>query len=213
MTNELRSEKTRVLVDRTQSGNREAREELFQRYSATVLGIVRRRLGMRLRRREQSQDILQSALLEALARLDTFQMCDEGSLVRWLARLVETTIRNRADYHHAAGRDPDREQPIEGSAAGRDGGSGPIGLPASQASLTREIVRKEEQALVRGCVDGLPERYRTVIVMRDFENASWPEIVECLRLPSENAARMVHLRAVEKLGELLRRRGIGGEGE
>src|SRR5262245_59971238 len=92
------------LVRRAQAGERAAGEELFVRYRERVLVIARVRLGAKLRGTLESNDILQEALLEAVRGLERFQMDDESSLIRWLARLVEHRITARASYQTAAKR-------------------------------------------------------------------------------------------------------------
>jgi RNA polymerase sigma-70 factor (subfamily 1) len=206
-------EPTIDLVQRAQQGDAPARDELFGRYSERVLDIVRIRLRARpkLRAKEQSSDLLQASLLEALKGLDAFEMRDESSLIRWLSRVVERVILNRLDYYEAEKRDMDRERPLDGAPRGEDDGPAPE-LPGSGGGPSRPLHEEEGRALVLECIAALPERYREVIVMRDYEDVPWSEVVQRLGTTSENGARMIHLRAVEKLGECLRRRhGRGSE--
>ena len=76
------------LVREAQNGHGEARDELFQRYSDRVLGIVRARIGPKLRRNVESGDIAQEALIEALTSLDRFETRGESSLIRWLGQKI-----------------------------------------------------------------------------------------------------------------------------
>lgn len=200
---------TMDLVRLAQEENTVARDALFARYSDRVLDIVRIRLraGNKLRRKEDSQDLMQQALMQALAGLGSFEMHDESSLIRWLSRVVENVILDRLQYYDAQKRDMERE--VSPQATGpSDGRTRTFDPRAGERGPATELRHEEQHSIVRECLASLPERYREVILMRDYENAPWPEIVERLGPPNEQAARMLHVRAVAKLGEALRRRGV-----
>ncbi len=188
---------TLELVRRVQDGDLVAREALFARYRERVLAIARVRLSAGLRRHFESVDILQEALLEALRGLDRFEMRDESSLIRWLAVLVERRIAARARALRAV----KRAQPEVGGdpeVQGRERvGQGP--------SPSAEAVAHEQSARVQGALAELAERHRELILLRDYAGSSWEAIATELGLASPDAARMLHARALVKLGALLRR--------
>jgi len=195
---------TMELVRRAQAGETEAREALFSRYAGRVLAIVRARLGARLRAHLESGDLMQDALLEALRGLERFEMRDESSLIRWLAQLVEHRITARASYHAAAKRDGPLV-PLEGERAGEPG---TLDLAAREAGPATEIQSRESRQAVQSALAELPERQREIVLLRDYAGASWEEVAEAAGAPSAAAARMLHARALVKLGELLRARGL-----
>ena len=192
------------LVQRAREGSGDAREELFARYGDRVLAIVRARLGRRLRANVESRDILQDALAEAVGGLERFEMRDDSSLIRWLATLVEHQITAKADYWGAAKRDPGREVAREGV----DEEGGDLPLPADDPSPSMVVGASEEAETVIDCIRGLPERQRELILLRDYSGASWQEVADAVGAPSPGAARMLHARAVARLGKLLRERGL-----
>lgn len=187
---------TLELVRRVQGGDRAACEALFGRYRERVLAIARVRLSAGLRRHFESVDILQEALLEALRGLERFEMRDESSLIRWLAVLVERRIAARARALRAVKR-AQPEAVGDPQAPGREReGSGP--------SPSSEAMAHEQSARVQGALAELPERHRELILLRDYAGATWETIAGELGLASPDAARMLHARALVKLGALLR---------
>lgn len=185
------------LVRRAQAGEGAAREELFARYSARVLAMVRARLGQKMRAALESSDILQEALLEALRGLERFQMTDESSLIRWLATLVDHRITARASYLNAAKRAP--AVPLEDETA--------AGERASAPGPATELVGRERDKAVLTALAELPERYRELVLLHDYAGASWEVVAQQTGLASPAAARMMHARALVKLGALLRAHG------
>ncbi len=193
------------LVREAQSGQSDARNELFKRYSDRVLGIVRARIGPRLRRNVESGDIAQEALIEALQSLDRFETRGESSLIRWLATIVQNRISARAKYFGAERRSSAREIALDG--LGNDHESS-IDPPARVNTPSLEVRNAEEQGLVEECLHALPENYRELILMRDYAGSSWEEVAESIGASSPDAARMMHTRARTQLGKLLQSRGV-----
>ena len=192
------------LVRRAQAGESVAREELFTRYRGRVLAIARTRLGAKLRGMLESTDILQEALTEAAGGLERFEMRDESSLIRWLALLVEHRITAKAAYH-AAARRAAAVVPLEPPSV--DGASDEIPFPSETPTPSVELVRREENDAVQAALARLPEHLRELVLLRDYAGSSWEEVAKAVGAPSPNAARMMHARALARLGEALR--GMG----
>lgn len=190
---------TEVLLRSAQAGEKEAREELFARYRPRVLAIARSRLGQNLRRALDSQDLVQEALVEAARDLDRFEWRGESSLIRWMARLLEHRATAQADRLGALKRDRKREISLDGTGSGSMG----PGRAASSLDPLELAERGEMEERVRQALDRLAERQREVILLRDYAGCSWEEVAQELELASPDAARMLHVRAVAKLGQLL----------
>ena len=193
------------LVRRAKEGDAAAREALFARYGGRVLAMVRARLGARLRGHLESGDILQDAMLEAMRGLERFEMHDESSLIRWLAQLVEHRITARASYHAASKRDAPLVPLEAGSAAG---GPAVPELSSPQPGPASELELRETSDIVQSALAELPERQRELVLLRDYAGASWEDVAHAVSAPSAAAARMLHARALVKLGALLRARGV-----
>lgn len=193
------------LVREAQNGQSAARDELFQRYSDRVLGIVRARIGPKLRRNVESGDIAQEALIEALQALDRFETRGESSLIRWLATIVQNRISARAKFFGAERRSSAHEIALDGH--GTDGES-TIDPPSRGKTPSLEVRNAEEQGLVEECLHELPENYRELILLRDYAGSAWEEVAESIGAASPDAARMMHTRARTQLGKLLQARGV-----
>jgi len=193
------------LVREAQEGQKAARDELFQRYSDRVLGIVRARIGPKLRRNVESTDIAQEALIEALTSLDRFETRGESSLIRWLATIVQNRISARAKYFGAERRSSAREVALDGHGSDNDSSIDP---PARVNTPSLEVRNAEEQGLVEECLHELPENYRELILLRDYAGTGWEEVAESIGAASPDAARMMHTRARTQLGKLLQARGV-----
>src|SRR6476620_11162918 len=89
---------TQALLQRVQSGDRNALNDLYNRYLMRVLAAVRARLGAELRTKLESWDVVQDALLASLKNVGAFNQAGEGAFLNWLAKIVENRIRDQMDY-------------------------------------------------------------------------------------------------------------------
>ena len=79
---------TQVLVDRIHDGNKEALNQLCERYMPRILYAVRARLGMRLRRKVQSMDVLQDAMVDIVKGIDNFEFRSDGAFLHYVNRII-----------------------------------------------------------------------------------------------------------------------------
>jgi len=198
------------LVQRAQEGDRDALDKLLERHEARVLAIVRYRLGPRLRESVESGDILQETFLAAVKAFPTFEMRDEGSLIHWLAKLVERQIIAQADYHGAKKREAARRVSLDRTRANSGAFSGSVAIVhADETSAPLEkLERAEEREAVERAMDALPAEYRELILLRNYAGASWESVAEQTGRPSAAAARMMHARAMLELAKVLRELGL-----
>jgi hypothetical protein len=99
------SDETGDLVARAKSGDAEALNELFARYHRLMVEIARRKLGSRLRLKEEPDDLAQTTFREATRDFRNYHYRGEGSLVRWLVQILQNKIRDRAEFYGATKRD------------------------------------------------------------------------------------------------------------
>jgi RNA polymerase sigma-70 factor (ECF subfamily) len=196
------------LVRRAQAGDSEALDRICARYWPRVLRIVRMTIGPGLRHQLESQDIVQQSWLEALKSFDRFEMREEGSLIRWLARVVERQICAAADHAGAQKRGGGRPA-LTGAGSSTAPGLGPTVEDAAPGPCDR-VAEQEQLAQVDHCVRDLPELERELVLRRDYAGESWRAIAEALGLPSADAARMRHAAAkVLLVRSMLARRHAG----
>src|SRR5688572_22130435 len=96
---------TRELLLRWHQGDREALLQLVQQDADWIAARVRRRLGPVLRRRADTQDMVQNTLLQVLHDGPRFVLSDRDQLRGLLACMVENVLRVEANHQRAQKRD------------------------------------------------------------------------------------------------------------
>ncbi len=196
------------LVRRAQAGDRGSLNELFERYYPRVREIVRLRLGNRLRERLDSGDIGQQVFEAALSTFGSFEMRSESSLIHWLGTIVQQRIASAAEHEGAEKRSLDREVAIDKlRSAASSGDSAPVFDPKVDSLVPLDkLIRNEKQVVVKECITSLPEKYRELILLRNYEGLSFPEIARVTGRQTEGSARMMHAKAMIELSRLVRAR-------
>jgi RNA polymerase sigma-70 factor (ECF subfamily) len=186
------AETDRALALRATGGDRSALAALYDRHRERLLALVRARLGKGLRQRLDSDDIVQSALVDAV-RDYSVEGRAEDEFFPWMARVVERTIRDRAKFFA-------RKKRGEGAAAEAGGvldeRAGPASTP-SEILAKREDVSRLEAAIAR-----LNVRDRQLVRLAKVESRSTAEIADLLGKSTEATKKAVS-RALARLAELL----------
>jgi RNA polymerase sigma-70 factor (ECF subfamily) len=184
-----------ALVAALRAGQEWAFEAMVRVYGGRLLAVARRFT----RSDEDAQDVVQSAYLNAFRALDNF--AGNAQLSTWLHRIVVNTalmnLRSRR-------RKP--EESIEDLLpAFREDGHHVEQFAEWSAPADRLMERQETRAVVRACIDELPDSYRVVLILRDIEELSTQETAERLDITATAVKVRLH-RARQALYTLLRRR-------
>jgi len=199
---------TRVLLERFHDGETDALNELYGRYVTRVLAAVRARLGAELRKKVESWDIVQDAMLASLRNIGSFQYNSEGAFLKWLVQIVENRIRDQIDHHHAERRDHRREVSVENARS--PGSSAPLDI-ADRSGLptpSRVLVLNENLALLERALDALPADTRELIIAVKLEERTYQELADETG-KSPDAVRMQANRAMEQLAAAYRQLDSG----
>ena len=194
---------TQALLQRVQTGDNEALNELYNRYVMRVLAAVRARLGAELRGKLESWDIVQDALLASLKHVQSFNHASEGGFLNWLAKVVENRIRDHLDYFRAEKRDHRIESPLAGPRSAES--SFPLDIPErkSAPSPSQILILSEDLARLEKAMDRLPDESRELIVAVKIEGRTYEEIAKTLG-KSPDAVRMQVRRALLALTNAFR---------
>lgn len=180
----------RLLLDRARAGDAGAQHTLVQRFSGQLLDRIRWMMGDPARRQAESGDFLQEAFLYFFRTLDRVEIENEQHFLRWLARVARNSIRDEVRRPH--------ESALErlGCDSGLLLGNWSAETPSAQAQ------RAEVRERVADVLRALPQEYQRAIELRNLEQRSFAQIGALLN-KSENAAQLLHTRAMARLGRLL----------
>jgi RNA polymerase sigma-70 factor (ECF subfamily) len=159
-----------TLLARMRAGDKDAFEACVRTYCTRLLAVAR----SILRNEEDANDAVQEAFLSAFKDIGRFE--GRSLLGTWLHRIVVNKALARLRSRQ---RRP--EQSIEDLLPHFGEDEHQLNPPAPWKATSETILqRQESRELVRGCIDKLPEIYRTVLLLRDIEGLDTEETARLL---------------------------------
>ncbi|HEX4590902.1 MAG TPA: sigma-70 family RNA polymerase sigma factor [Gemmataceae bacterium] len=158
------------LVAALRAGDGAAFETLVRTCGGPMLAVA----GRILRNDEDAREAVQDAFLSAFRSLDRFD--GHSAVATWLHRIAVNAALMKL---RARRRKPERS--IEDMLPHFTDDEHQTDPPTAWPGRADDVAQRHElRAIVRGCIDQLPEIYRTVLLLRDIEG-----------LDTEEAARLL----------------------
>ena len=152
-------------------------DSIYQDFQPKILRYLSNLAG-----ETDAPDLTQTAFLKVSQSLESFR--GESSLATWIYRIATNTA-----YDHAASsltKQKVSEQLLDDDSSVDD-------FPDNGTPETdREYIRREMTACIRGVVDQLPENYRTVLLLSEFEELTNAEIAAILDISLDTVKIRLH---------------------
>ena len=177
----LSKHQTFKLIKKFSGGDRDTFDELCMIYRPYVFRVALKYL----RSKEDAEDLVQEVFIKLYENLENFKF--KSDFKTYLYRITVNSAFNyyKKEKKHKAGKDT-----IPGD------------IISQNKNTDEEIIEKETIAEVGKAVLGLPENHKTVIILKDFHNLTYKQIIKKLKI-TENAARISRHYALKKLKKLL----------
>jgi RNA polymerase sigma-70 factor (ECF subfamily) len=184
-------------LERARGGSRDALGAALESCRRYLLRVAGRRLDPELRAKGGASDVVQQTFLEAQRDFTQFAGDSEAEWLAWLRHLLLHNVGKLQRHYRTGKRRADREIALDG-----DGRVDRIEPAAEWTSPSGHAAANEAAARLEAAMARLPQEYRQILELRHREQCSFREIGERLGR-STNAARMLWVRAVERLREEL----------
>src|SRR6516162_8320044 len=179
-----------------QAGSREALGQVLETFRGYLLLVADRELDAELRAKGGASDLVQDTFLEAQRDFDCFHGNSADELRAWLRRLLLNNVANfTRQYRQRAKRQVSREVALEAGGSSHERGAG---LAADTTSPSGQAIAREQAKALEQAMERLPPDYRQVLALRHEQKLTFAQIGEQMQRTA-NAARMLWLRAVERL--------------
>lgn len=198
------NDETAKLVARAKAGEAAALNELFQRYHRMMVEVARRKIGPRLRLKEEPDDLAQTTFREAARDFPNYEYRGEPALIRWFLQILQNKIRDKAEFYSAGKRDLGRERSMDAPVSTADGEKRTSEPESLDLSVTMQVTRDESLGVLRTALEELSPEHRQAITLVFFEGRQLREAGEIMGGRTEDAVRMLLRRAEQRLGEILK---------
>lgn len=164
-----------ALVRRVQAGDLNSFYELVRPYERAVFVAAR---GL-VKNDTDAEDVAQEAMLKALKGISHFR--GEAKFSTWLIQIAinEAKMKLRKDRRHLY-------ESIEEGQIGEDGDYVPRDFADWREIPSDALERKEVRNALNEALNSLPEKYRTVVILRDVQQLSIAETAQVLGISESN---------------------------
>jgi RNA polymerase sigma-70 factor (ECF subfamily) len=181
------------LVAAFQSGDIAAFDELVQRWDRRIHGVVYRLIG----NHDEARDLSQEAFLKAYRALGSFKK--ESRFSSWLYQIAINATRDRLRR---------RRRRTDLSLDDLEDKAEPALRDVRPSALDR-IESDDLSRVIAAAMAGLPEEQREVVILKEYEGLTFPEIAQTLDLPLSTVKTRLY-RGLAQLRTRLERQGIRG---
>jgi RNA polymerase sigma-70 factor, ECF subfamily len=167
------------LVKLVLSGDRDAFAVLVDRYKRGITNFI----GASVRTSSDVADLAQETFLRAYAHLGTFNP-SLGRFSTWIYHIARNVVRTflGKSLRRPVAADLGEERGVEESLADHSAEADPAG----------GVLRAEAEAEVRAALAELPERTRTVLSLRYYDNMEYQTIAQTMGLSLGNIKTLIH---------------------
>ena len=159
------------LVERCRAGDQDAYRTLVERFETRAYWLAHQLVG----NAESARDIVQEAFVRVFRNIRTFDT--SRNFYTWLYQIV-----TNLSIDHL--RRTSRQKPVDFEESG--------GLPDARPGPGAASGREELRRRVERVLDRLPEKYRTVLALRDLQGFSCQEIAEIVGCNGATARWRIH---------------------
>jgi RNA polymerase sigma-70 factor (ECF subfamily) len=183
------------LMVRYRDGDESAFPHIVARYKDRLVSAVVRLVGDR----DKAEDIVQETFLRVHRNAHRYKTIARFST--WIYTIALNMAKNEL-------RNTRRRRTVSLWDAGpeRDGEAVPLDIADRAERPDEAFERRDLRAVMERCIERLPPKYKTIIVLRDVEGLSYEEIAEILKLPQgtvKSRMNRARLRFKELLDPLL----------
>jgi RNA polymerase sigma factor (sigma-70 family) len=182
------------VIERVVNGDKDLYELIMRKYNQRLFRIGR----SIIHDEEEVEDIIQDAYIKAYENLRNFQHRSQFST--WLTRILINEALARKNqmkrmnvvYH----------QTEDNGETNDFNNKEYYNMPSNLPNPEEETINNELKVSLEKVIDNLPEKYRTVYVMREIEGMNIAETSECLNISESNVKVRLN-RAKEMLRDSL----------
>ncbi len=181
------------LIQSAQKGDLDTFNRLVLAYQQQAYNLALRMLGDD----DGAQDATQQSFISAYEKIRTFR---GGSFRAWIMRIV---ANNCYDELRRLKRNPTTELTPVITDSGEEMEEPEWLADSSSPSPEEHYEQKELEAAIQGCINALPEEFRTVVVLVDLQGMDYREAAEVINSPL-GTVRSRLARARQRLQDCLR---------
>lgn len=186
--NEFGEEPTAILLQQASAGDERALDQLLRRYGPRLRRWASGRLPLRAREREDTEDLVQEALIRTSAKISGLRIQSGPGFHAYLRSAILNRIRSHLRHAEIHERVEDE-----------------LPSPAAETSPLESVIGHDALDRYEAALGQLSTNDRELVVAHVEMDLSHGELAELCDRPSANAARVALQRALVRLAKAMDR--------
>lgn len=160
-------------------GDRRAFSELVEMYKDKMYHLGYRMLG----NAQEAEDVVQETFLRVYTNLHKYD--DTQKFSTWIYRIATNLCIDRL-------RKKKNVYSLDAEMTDGDGNDFYSLLPSEEETPEEQLVLTETQQRIRRAIEDLPEKYKSVVILKYLHDQSLQEIADVLNMPVTTVKTRVH---------------------
>lgn len=156
------------LIREIKDGNVQVYEELMRRYERKILSYIYHMLKS-ARMETMAEDLCSETFYKAYRSLHSFREV-EASFSTWLYTIARNTVLSELR----------KNKMVQVSLEQNDAWSLAMTLASAEHTPEQSMLRNEKVSMVRDAINKLPEKQRSALILREYEQLDYQEIANIL---------------------------------
>jgi RNA polymerase sigma-70 factor (ECF subfamily) len=156
------------LIREIKDGNVQFYEELMRRYERKILSYIYHMLKS-ARMETMAEDLCSETFYKAYRSLHSFREV-EASFSTWLYTIARNTVLSELR----------KNKSVHVSLEQNDAWSLAMTLASSEYTPEQKMLRNEKVSMVRDAINNLPEKQRSALILREYDQMDYQEIANIL---------------------------------
>lgn len=156
------------LIREIKDGNVQYYEELMRRYERKILSYIYHMLKS-ARMETMAEDLCSETFYKAYRSLHSFREV-EASFSTWLYTIARNTVLSELR----------KNKSVHVSLEQNDAWSLAMTLASSEYTPEQKMLRNEKVSMVRDAINNLPEKQRSALILREYDQMDYQEIANIL---------------------------------
>lgn len=167
------------LAKMAKNGDRGAFAQLVDLYKDKIYHLAYRMTG----NAQDAEDVVQETFLRVYSNLEKYD--DQQKFSTWIYRIATNLCIDRLRKRRAT---------YSLDAEMNDGESNDwySMLPSNEETPENQLVLSETQTQIRESIDALPEKYKSIVILRYLQDLSLQEISDILKMPITTIKTRLH---------------------
>jgi RNA polymerase sigma-70 factor (ECF subfamily) len=167
------------LAKLSRGGDRRAFAELVELYKDKIFHLGYRMLNQK----QEAEDVVQETFLRVYTNLDRYD--ENQKFSTWIYRIATNLCIDRL-------RKRKPSYSIDAEMTDGEGTDWHAMLASSDAGPDEELILSETQQNIREAIQSLPDKYKSVVILRYLHDMSLQEIGDVLEMPVTTVKTRVH---------------------